>query len=470
MTPRTCTHKPLALASLTLAALLAGCSSSSSPGSSTNITSPAVAVPVLITDAPSDQLVAFSLTLNTITLTDTAGKTASILPSPTTIEICHLNGIQQALLTASIPQDTYASATITFSDPQITYINSSGAPVVASPTLATTSYTFTFSPSVAITNSNSSLLIDLLASQSVAITGTAVTVTPVFNVKAVPAASAVPPPNQNGTGMQQMGTVVSVSGATLVIQPGSGPDITLTTNSSTVLQGPSFTSLSQLTAGELVQIDFVVQSGGVYLATRIQIPPPPPNGSQPPNQLNGPITSLTASGFDMALTQGVGPAVGPSSPGILIAVTTNSSTTYAITPQFVSLSGLPFSTAFTAASLFPGDAVGVTTSAISPTAVSATATASNVYLIPQTLTGTVTAVAPNGSNYTAYTLTLVSGSAFASLSGATTVTVFTSTATASANTTPIVVGTTARFNGLVFKIGAAFDMVAGVCPDGAPGP
>jgi hypothetical protein len=467
MNPRT--PKTLALAaSLTLAALLAGCASTSSPGAGTNINSTPLAVPVLITDAPSDQLVAFSLTLNSIILTDTAGKTASILPSPTTVEICHLNGIQQALLTASIPSDTYASAAITFSNPQITYINGSGTPVVASPTLATTSYTFNFSPPVAITNTSSSLLVDLLASQSVAISGTTVTVTPVFNVKAVPTASAPPPPNQNGTGMQQMGTVVSVSGTTLVIQPGSGPNITLITNSSTVLQGPGLTSLSQLTAGELVQVDFVLQSGGVYLATRIQVPPPPPGGQQP-NQLVGPITSLTSSGFNMALMQGVGPAVGPTSPGILIAITTNSSTTYAISPQFVSLTGLPFTPSFSATTLFAGETVGVTTSAVSPTATNATATATNVFLAPQTLGGTVAAIATSG-NYTAYTLTLASGSAFTSLTGATTVTVYTSTATASANTATIAVGSQARFNGLVFKTGSTFSLVAGVCPDGAPGP
>lgn len=463
MNPR----KPLALASLTLAALLAGCASSNSPGAGTNIASPAVAVPVLITDAPSDQLVAFTLTLNSIVLTDTAGNTASILPTPTTVEICHLNGIQQALLTASIPSDTYAYATITFSNPQITYINSSGQPVLASPTLGATSFRFNFTPPIAITNTSSSLLVDLLASQSVTISGTAVNVTPVFNIKAVPTASAAPPPNQNGTGMQQMGTVVSVSGTTVVIQPGSGPNITLTTNSSTVLQGPGLTSLSQLTAGELVQVDFVLQSGGVYLATRIQVPPPPPGGQQP-NQLVGPITSLTSSGFNMALMQGVGPAVGPTAPGILIAVTTNSSTTYAISPQFVSLTGLPFTPTFSASTLFAGETVGVTTSAISPTAVNATATATNVFLVPQTLGGTVAAIATSGS-YTAYTLTLASGSAFGSLTGATTVTVYTSTATASANTTPIVVGSQARFNGLVFKTGSTYSMVAGVCPDGAPG-
>ena len=458
-------------ASLGVAAgLLLGCSSAVSPATGSNINSPSVSVPVLITDAPSAPLVAFTLTLDSITLTDTAGQTASVLSSPTTIEICHLNGIQAPLLTASIPEDTYVSVTITFSDPQITYINSSGQPVTVSPTLATTSFKLTFPAPITISNTSTSLLVDLLAAQSVTISGATVTVNPVFNVTDVPPPSTIPLPGQNGTGMQQMGTVVSVSGTTLVIEPGSGPNFTLTTNSATVLQG--FSSLSALTAGELVQVDFVLQSGGVYLATRIQLAPPPPSGLPPINLLSGPVTSvIPGTSFKMALMQGLGPAVSPvaASAVSVFTVTTNSSTTYAITPQFVSLAGLPFTPTFTAANLSPGQTVGVVASSVSGT----TAVASNVYLIPQTIGGTVSAISTSGS-YTVYTLTLASGSAFTSLSGASTVTVYTSAATAgpvvSTNNTPIKVGSQVRFNGLIFNTGSgSFSMVAGCSPDGPPG-
>ena len=155
----------------------------------------------------------------------------------------------------------------------------------------------------------------------------------------------------------------------------------------------------------------------------------------------------------------------PPLPGTVFAVTTNSSTTYAITPQFVSLTGLPFTPTFTATNLIPGQTVGVTTSAVSGT----TATATNVYLIPQTLGGTVSAISTSGS-YTAYTLTLASGSAFASLSGATTVTVYTSTATAGREHqqhTP----SAARSASTASSSTPArtFSMVAGCSPDGPPG-
>jgi len=450
-----------------IAGLVTGCNSSAVPtGSSGNITSAAVAVPVLITDAPSDQLVAFTLTLNSIVLTDSAGKTTSILGTPTTIEVCHLDGIQEALVTASIPEDTYVSALITFSNPEITYINSSGQPVVASPVLATSSYTATFATPITVSNTNSSLLFDLLASQSVTISGTTVTVSPVFSVKTVPSATAAPSPGQNGTGMQQVGTVVSASATSLTIEPGSGANVTFAINSSTVFQGANATAaIASLTAGELVEVDFSPQTGGTLLATRVQLLPPNPGG-QPLNLLTGPVTSVTAgTGFKMVLMQPAGPSVNPTNVGTTYTVDTSSSTVFAIAPQMVSLTGLPFTPSFTSANLTAGQTVAVTTSAISGT----TATAADVYLAPQTIDGTVTATSTSGS-YDVYTLTLASGSAFTSLSGASTVVVYASSATAAMSSATIAVGSQVRFNGLIFNDSGTFRMVAAVCPDGNPHP
>jgi hypothetical protein len=452
----------LAASFATAASLILGCSGNVSSVSTTGIAGTAVSVPVMITDAPSDQLVAFTLTLNSIVLTNSAGKTVSILATPTTIEVCHLNGVQEALITASIPQDTYVSAAFTYSNPQITYINNAGAPVSVTPTLATTSYTATFASPITISNSSTSLLVDLLASQSVAISGTTVTVSPVFMVKPVSSSATGSMSGHNGTGMEQHGTVVSASGTTLVIQPPSGSNVTFTTSSSTIYQGVS--SLSGLAAGQLVEVDFSVQTGGVLLATRVELEPQPPTG-QPQNRLNGPVTAVTtgSNSFKMALMQGFGTAVSPTATGNIYTVNFTTSTVFAAAPQFASLTGLPFAPTFTAATLKAGQAVGVTASSITGT----TATATNVYLIPQTLSGTVSAITTSGS-WKVYTLTLTSGSAFATLSGATTVTVYTNGATTPMATSTIAVGSTLRFNGLVFNNGGSFAMVAGCSPDGDP--
>ena len=457
------TPSRLALCSALTAALALtlGCNSNNTPTSATS-SNAALAVPILITDAPSDSLVTFSLTLNSITLTNSAGKTATLLSTLTTIEICHLNGVQEALVTAALPADTYTSATFTFSNPQITYINGSGVATSVTPTLATTTYTDTFASPITISNSSSSLLVDLLASRSVTISGTTVTVSPVFSVTAVPSTTTVGTHNDNGGNMHQVGTVVSASGTTLVIQPASGANVTFTTSSSTTYQNVS--GISSLTAGELVEVDFSTSSTGALLANRVELEPANNSGGSQGahgNQLTGPVTATSSTGFTLTLMQGLGASVGSSSTGTAYTITTNSGTTYALTPQFQSITGLPFTPTFT--SVTPGQTVSVAATSISGT----TATATSVTLVPQTISGTVTASSTSGA-WTTYTVTLTSGSAFATLSKASTITVYTNTSTTAGSTNPITTGSTYRFNGLVLSTSSGFAMIAGICPDGTP--
>jgi len=168
----------------------------------------------------------------------------------------------------------------------------------------------------------------------------------------------------------------------------------------------------------------------------------------------------------MTLTEAQGPAVPGNQVGNSFTVTTNSGTVFAITPQFPSLSGLPFSPSFTAANLSVGQTLAVAASAASTSA--GTATANKVILVPQTLGGTVSAIT-TGGGFTVYTLTLPAGSAFASLTGATSVKVYATSATVSMSSNAITVGSTVRFNGLVFNTGSGFAMVAGCSPDGTSG-
>jgi hypothetical protein len=454
-----------AAAGITLAAL-AGCSSyTMSSASGGSGASSSLTVPVMITDAPNDQLVSFSLTLNSIVLTDSSGATTNLLSSPATIEITHLNGIQAPLVTAKIPAGTYVSATFSYSNPQVTFIDSTGATIVANTVLANTSTTYTPPTAVTLNSSNVSLLVDLLAEKSIAISGTTVTVTPAFVLKPIPAAGFMPHQGDNETGLEARGTVVSASGSTLVIQPPSGANVTFTTDSSTRFQDVS--GLSGLAAGSLVEVDFTVQSGNVLLANRVELKGSSSgqNGAQIASLLIGPVTSTGTGTFNMTLIDAEGPGVPGNKVGSTFTVTTNSSTVFAVSPQFPSLGGLPFTPTFTAATLTRGQTVAVAASAVSSTA--GTATAAKVFLVPQTLRGTISAIS-TGSGFTAYTLTLPSGSAFSTLTGAGTVTVYSTSATIGMSSNAIAVGSAVRFNGLVFKTATGFAMIAGCSPDGAP--
>ena len=262
-----------------------------------------------------------------------------------------------------------------------------------------------------------------------------------------------------------MATVVSVSGTSLTLEPGSGPNFTVTTNSSTLLQG--FTALSALTPGELVQVDFIVQAPActsqtvpptlcppMLLATRIQLAPA--ERRRPARQpAQRPRTSVS---LRHRLQNGSDARPWPGHPGrataSLVTVTTNSSTVFAIAPQFVSLTGLPFTPTFTPTNLAAGQSVGVVASSVStvPTAVrdghqrlSHPANAGrhrHRHHHRRQLDG-LHPVAP-------------SGSAFTSLSGASTITVYTNrTPRPRRHATAAPPGhrgrSQVRFNGLVFN-------------------
>jgi hypothetical protein len=115
--------------------------------------------------------------------------------------------------------------------------------------------------------------------------------------------------------------------------------------------------------------------------------------------------------------------------------------------------------------LFAGQVVSVATTGVTSNA----ATAESVALSPQTVGGVIASiVAPSSSaGYTTYTLTLTTGGWLNTLTGLTTVTVYTNGNVQAINSTTLAVGDNARFNGFLFKNNGALVLLADVQ---APGP
>src|ERR1700744_371229 len=90
-------------------AFLAGCGGGSSPVSSGN-----TSVVILASSTANDEMDAFQLTIESLTLTSKSGKEVTLLASPVGEEYIHLNGHVEPLATVSIPQDVYVSAAATF--------------------------------------------------------------------------------------------------------------------------------------------------------------------------------------------------------------------------------------------------------------------------------------------------------------------------------------------------------------------
>ena len=63
-----------------------------------------------IGDAPSDRVIAFELTINSVVLTASDNTTVSVLAQPRRIELTHLAATTEPLVLMNIPQGRYKSA------------------------------------------------------------------------------------------------------------------------------------------------------------------------------------------------------------------------------------------------------------------------------------------------------------------------------------------------------------------------
>jgi threonine/homoserine/homoserine lactone efflux protein len=148
------------------------------------------------------------------------------------------------------------------------------------------------------------------------------------------------------------------------------------------------------------------------------------------------------------------------------------STAFQISGQMANVSTLPFTAAFSSASMVPGQNIFVTThSAIN----NQPWTATTVTLLQQTINGTVSAISSSGS-FTTYTISLAAYNLFPNLAGQpgqatsltnpNTVVVYADSNTQMLNTTQPTVGSVLRFYGLVFDDNGTLRMDCAQVNDG----
>ena len=174
--------------------------------------------------------------------------------------------------------------------------------------------------------------------------------------------------------------------------------------------------------------------------------------------VGNPATQLTLVAHD-----GAGNGMMPSNIGGAITVNMDSSTSFAIDSDGMDMSNLPFTPVFDGTTVFKGQRVEPDSSGgmMSGGGMGGgmmgggTITATNLRLEQQGLGGTVSAYSSNGSQAT-FTLTLAPDSAFATLTGATTLTVFQQAGTELRGISAVTNGSMVHVRGLLF-----FD--AGTC-------
>ncbi len=134
-----------------MALALAGCGGGSSSGGLKG--SAQSSVFVTGEDAPLPSVVAFNITLNTITLNNSSGS-VQVLSQPTTVDFARLVGMRSLLGFNTVAPGTYTSATFTLANPVISYLNIGTNPPTVSTingTLSSSTVTVAFAAPMVVT-------------------------------------------------------------------------------------------------------------------------------------------------------------------------------------------------------------------------------------------------------------------------------------------------------------------------------
>lgn len=235
------------------------------------------AVFVVGEDAPVSSVVAFNVTINSITLNNSS-TSVQVLSTPTAVDFGRLVGLRSLLAFNTVAAGTYNSATFVFENsspaPVIDYVDMNASPISVQPlagsfSQATVTVPFPSGKPLAVGNNGlAGLHIDFNLRDSLAVNGSGDmtgVVNPVISVQAASASEDL------GEITEFTGNVVSVdTGAnSFVMQGPYGFSKTIDVNSSTLYNGSN--SLSTLVVNGIVSVIGRMQADGSILASGVEL-------------------------------------------------------------------------------------------------------------------------------------------------------------------------------------------------------
>ncbi len=322
-----------------------------------------------------------------------------------------------------------------------------------------------FNPGLTVGTSPMALNLDMNMASSVSIDNSGkVTMTPTMTASMNPCCTGNSQDPENG-GMEHMtGTVMSFSGSSFTMSMmQSAQNISVNTGSGTQFEGMG--GMSGMSTGMIVMVDATMQSEGSFMAQKVESMMAMSGGSMADGlvtSLSGsPVTQLTIGTMD-----GTGSGMMGSDLAGTITVSVSPTAVFKIDSDNVDMSNLPFTPTFDGTTIFKGQRV----EAVSSTGMMSgggmggmmgggTINASEIDLEQRGLSGTVSGY--SGSAPTTFTLTLPADSAFTTLTGSTTMTVFQQAGTELRGMTTIANGSTVHVRGLVFFDAGTYKLVAG---------
>ena len=490
-------HRKISLLSLAaIAVVVAGCGSSPSSGPTL---SGLTTVAIQLSSKANDQLVQYTTQIASISLTDQAGKTTTIFNTPTNVDFIPMNGNAYPLALVQVAQDVYTSASISMATPNFRYtfldstgsdwtVNSSysgGAPVPV----------IVVPQPVTISGSSMGLTLSLDVSKSLTISSynspqtTRNTGNPTLNLSVFPLTTAATTPlNGKCLGLVGQITAMNMAANTMTVTLAgdgtigsvatspygayvTGAVFTVQLSSATQYQGVA--AASGLAIGDFVNVDLTLQPGGYYIATRVEVQ------DTTTTNITSDVLQFSSSQYSEVGAMPChyqGSFLESSELGNFFRFVYGGSRNVQSSGRLGSVTGLPFTPTFNGATMIAGQQVSI--GALSyPDTGGTYPLPTSITLLPQTIDAAITAVATSGS-YTIYTAQLASYDPIASLNGPpinpnanpvsnpSIVQVYVGSGTSQLNSTQLAVGSTFRFNGLLFDDSGVLRMVALQINDG----
>lgn len=469
----------LGCASGLLMLALAGCGGSGSNAPGSPAPKGDAQVVLMLSSTANDKLTSFNGDVTGLSLTSQSGNTVTLFssaPYQQYPEFVHLNGFTEPFLTTAVPQDTYISATVTMGDAQFscaTYTPGTDGGLsnntYSDQQVASNQVTVTL-PQPIVISVATGLSLELQEASSVSYGSCALaavpsyTITPAFQLKQLPFGDAQNAlANGEPTTVNGVISAVGSGGTTFNVSSADGPSWSIAIQPDTTFQGVS--GASALAVGQPVNLDILFGTDGSIEASRVQV--------------------LDSASANLSMVAGPVEFVADAQPSLVIPGVQEQgylyrdefvnggqnfsfgSAKFQIAGYLTNLQQMPFTPAFTAANMVPGQNIVITSEATAMQGGPVYVPASTVTLMPQTVNGTITNIQASGQ-LTTYTVSLAQYDLFQNLANQPgqsnqiaspgRMTVYVSGGNLGLESQEIAIGQPFRFTGLVFNDNGALKM------------
>jgi hypothetical protein len=441
-----------------LIALAAGCGgggSSIAAGSPSPTPSPAgtTSTQVRFGDAPADSVIAFEVSVSSLSLTPAAGGSpiAVTVPANNRIELTHASGKFEPFVAGNLPQGTFSAANLTLVNSELTFLSGTGTAVhINGP--ASASITIPLSPNLAISGPLV-LNIDVNVGASITTVGgvvNGIAFTPTsFSITAKAPGAAANQQDDDGEIEDVQGTVTAVSGSSFTLKVGqAGSSLTFATDGTTQFKDGVTTVASLL--NQVVTVEGFTHADGSLFAKEVE-----GLESNTGAEVEGLITAISGSTLTVNAHDGIGSGMDDTKLGASFSVNIAglSASKFRVKAGNGFGGGLPSATfPFDATTIHQGQRIEVDTNAAVPPA-SGAITPDKINLQQQGVSGTV---ANNAAS--TFDINLATDSALRIISGQTVVHVTKNASTDSR--VSVANGLAVQVRGLLFWNGTSWQMIA----------